>query len=63
MAHANGGFGHAPPTQSELVGALGGSNAYSYPSLNLSSIPWASPPSGDTSEGENGIEMRRSGDG
>ena len=57
MAHASGGFGHTPPTQNELVGALGSSNACSYPSLNLPSIPWASPSSGDSSEGENGVEM------
>jgi len=29
------GFGYVPPTQSDLVGALGGSNTYSYPGLNL----------------------------
>jgi hypothetical protein len=39
MAHANGSFGYGPPTQSGLVGALGGSNAYGYPSLNLSNFP------------------------
>ena len=73
MANNNGSsFGYAPPTQSELVGALGGSNAYSYPSLNLSNFPGPYHPdllsqlysadyttsSGDNSEGENGVEMR-----
>jgi len=70
---ANGtssGFGYTSSTQSELVGALG--NAYSYPSLNLSNFPGPYHPdllsqlyssdyttnSGDTSEGENGVEMR-----
>jgi hypothetical protein len=32
-------YGYAPPTQSELVGALSNSNTYSYPGLNLSSFP------------------------
>ncbi|KAH9956082.1 hypothetical protein BC827DRAFT_1347168 [Russula dissimulans] len=71
----NGGgsaFGYTSSTQSELVGALGGSNAYNYPSLNLSNFPGPYHPdllsqlypsdyttnSGDTSEGENGVEMR-----
>ena len=66
------GFGYAPPTQSELVGALGDSNTYSYPGLNLSNFPGPYHPdllsqlysmdystnSGDTSEGENCTEMR-----
>ena len=67
VSHNNGGgFGYVPPTQSELVGALGASNAYSYPSLNLSNFPGPYHPdllsqlySADyTSEGENGVEMR-----
>jgi len=73
LANTNGnGFGYVPPTQSELVGALGASNTYNYPSLNLSNFPGPYHPdllsqlyateynasSGDTSEGENGIEMR-----
>ncbi|KAI9507942.1 hypothetical protein F5148DRAFT_980619 [Russula earlei] len=73
MSNGNGSsFGYVSQTQSELVGALGGSNAYSYPSLNLSNFPGPYHPdllsqlypadyttsSGDTSEGENGIEMR-----
>jgi GATA-binding protein len=70
--NAGRAFGYAPPTQSELVGALGSSNAYSYPGLNLSSFPGPYHPDllsqlyptdyttggGDASEGENGIEMR-----
>jgi GATA-binding protein, other eukaryote len=70
--NGNGGFGYAPQTQSELVGALGASSAYSYPSLNLSSFPGPYHPdllsqlysadyttsNGDTSEGENGIDTR-----
>lgn len=65
-------YGYAPPTQSELVGALGDSNTYSYPGLNLSIFPGPYHPdllsqlyfvdystnSGDTSEGENGTKMR-----
>ena len=73
MANNSGrGFGYGPSTQSELVGALGGSNAYTYPTLNLSNFPGLYHPDlpsqlysadytsscGDTSEGENGIEMR-----
>jgi GATA-binding protein len=68
----NGGFGYVPPTQSELVGALGTGNAYSYPTYNLSNFPGPYHPdllsqlystdyttsSGDTSEGEGGVEMR-----
>jgi hypothetical protein len=73
LADNNGnGFGYVPPTQSELVGALGNSNAYNYPGLNLSNFPGPYHPdllsqlytgdytttgSGDTSEGENGVEM------
>jgi hypothetical protein len=33
------GFGYVPPTQSGSVGALGDSNAYGYPGLNLSNFP------------------------
>ncbi len=73
MVHHRGrGFEYMPPTQSELVGALGDSTAYSYPGLNLSSFPGPYHPDllsqlysadystngGDTSEGENGTEMR-----
>lgn len=68
----NGGFGYVPPTQSELVGALGTGNTYSYPTLNLSNFPGPYHPdllsqlystdyttsSGDNSEGESGVEMR-----
>jgi GATA-binding protein, other eukaryote len=73
LADNNGNtFGYVPPTQSELVGALGNSNAYSYPGINLSNFPGPYHPdllsqlypadytttgSGDTSEGENGVEM------
>jgi GATA-binding protein len=68
----SGRFGYGTATQSELVGALGGTNAYSYPALNLSSFPGSyhhdlssqlysadyTTSSGDTSDCENGIEMR-----
>jgi GATA-binding protein, other eukaryote len=70
--NSRGGFGYTPPTQSELVGALGATNACSYPSLNLSHFPGPYHPdllshfyptdytanNGDTSEGESGVEMR-----
>ena len=66
------GFEYVPPTQSELVGALGDSNTYGYPGLNLSNFPGPYHPdllsqlystdygtnSGDTSDCENGTEMR-----
>jgi hypothetical protein len=68
------GFGYAPPTQSELVGALGDSNTYSYPGLILLNFSGQYHPdlpsqlytvdystntnSDDPSEGENGTEMR-----
>lgn len=72
MANNSRGFGYGQATQSELVGALGGTSAYSYPALNLSNFPGSYHPdlsshlysadyttsSGDNSEGENGIEMR-----
>lgn len=68
----NGGFSYVPPTQSELVGALGTGHVYGYPTLNLSNFPGPYHPdllsqlystdyntsSGDNSEGESGIEMR-----
>ncbi len=69
----NGSFGYTTSTQSELVGALGTGNAYSYPSLTLSNFPGPYHPdllsqlypadyttsSGDNSEGEcGGVEMR-----
>lgn len=66
------GFGYVASTQSELVGALGTSNTYCYPALNLSNFPGPYHPdllsqlysmdyttsSGDTSEGENCGEIR-----
>jgi len=62
--------GYVPPTQSKVVGALGGSNTYIHPGFNLSKFPGPYHPnllsqlysadcstnSGDTSEGENGTE-------
>jgi GATA-binding protein len=65
-------FSYVPPTQSELVGALGTGNVYGYPTLSLSNFPGPYHPdllsqlystdyntsSGDNSEGESGVEMR-----
>jgi GATA-binding protein len=65
-------FNFAAQTQSELVGALGTANVYSYPTLNLSNFPGPYHPdllsqlystdyntsSGDNSEGESGVEIR-----
>ena len=66
---SGGRFGYMPPTQSELIGALGATGACHYPSLNSSKFPGPYHPdllshlyptdyNGDNSEGEGGIEMR-----
>ncbi|KAI0245842.1 hypothetical protein BJV78DRAFT_1277357 [Lactifluus subvellereus] len=70
--HNSVGFRYAAPTQSELAGALGASNACSYPSFNMANFPGPyhpdlllqlyptdyTPGNGDASDGENGVEMR-----
>jgi GATA-binding protein, other eukaryote len=66
---SGGSFGYMPPTQSELIRALGTTGACSYPSLNSSKFPGPYHPdllshmystdyAGDTSEGEGGVDMR-----